>query len=345
MHHRIDAVGREALVHYQGQLINAQTKKIRQVLTDKVEGQVENQKHHAEKYRQGRILAREHLVHLHRTAVLLALVALNHTDLHHILNEAVAHIRQSGIAVQPALVLHLHDAVLQQLLFVLIQLKLPQDVFIALNELRSSKSRRDVRLVGVVLDHMHHRVDAPMHRRLLRAEVVYLGQGLCAGGVYCLIQQLRHTLALHRTDGHHRNAQAVAQLLHIYGPAVGADLIHHVQGQHHRHPQLQQLQCQIEISLNIGSIHDVDDPVGLSLENKVPGHDLLLGVGAQGVDTRQIYHRAALAVLNLTDLLIHRHAGEITHMLVGAGKGVKKRGLAAILIACQRKDHAFTSST
>ena len=56
------------------------------------------------------------------------------------------------------------------------------------------------------------------------------------------------------------------------------------------HPQLQQLQCQIEISLNIGGVHDIDDAVGLSLQNKVPGHDLLLGVGAQGVDTRQIDH-------------------------------------------------------
>ena len=137
----------------------------------------------------------------------------------------------------------------------------------------------------------------------------------------------------------------MAQLLHIYGPAVGADLVHHVQGQHHGHPQLQQLQCQIEISLNIGGIHDIDDPVGLFLKNEIPGHDLLLGVGTQRVDARQIYHRAALAILDLPYLLVHRYTGEISHMLVRAGKSVKKRGLAAILIACQRKDHAFTSST
>ena len=44
----------------------------------------------------------------------------------------------------------------------------------------------------------------------------------------------------------------------------------------------------------------------------------------------------------LAGLLIHRHAGEIAHVLVGAGQGVEQRGLAAVLIARQCKDHTVS---
>ena len=316
MYHGIDAVGRESLIHKHGQLVDAEAQKIRQILPDEVECQIKNQEHHAEKHRQRGIFPRENFIHLHGAAMLLALVTLHHADVHHVLNEAIAHVRQSGIAVESAFLLHLHDAVLQQLLFVLIQLQLPQHALVALDELGGGKTSRNARFVGVILDHMHHGMDAAVHRRITGAEVIYLGQGLAAGGVHRLIQQFRYALALHGADGHHRNTQASAQLLHVDGAAVGTHLVHHIQRQHHRHPQLQKLQRQVEISLDVGSVHNIDDAVGLFLEDEVAGDDLLLRIGTQGVYARQIHHGAAFAVLYLPHLLIHRHAGEIAHMLV-----------------------------
>ena len=44
----------------------------------------------------------------------------------------------------------------------------------------------------------------------------------------------------------------------------------------------------------------------------------------------------------LAGFLIHRHTGEIAHMLVGAGQGVEQRGLAVVLIAGQGKYHTFS---
>ena len=39
--------------------------------------------------------------------------------------------------------------------------------------------------------------------------------------------------------------------------------------------------------------------------------------------------------LDLAVLAVHRHAGEVTHVLVGAGELVEQRGLAAVLLSCQ----------
>ena len=90
-----------------------------------------------------------------------------------------------------------------------------------------------------------------------------------------LVHQLRHALALGGGNGHHRDAQLPAHPLHVHGAAVGPDLVHHVQGQHHGHPQLQQLQRQVQVALDVGGVHDVDDAVGFLVEDVVPGDDLL----------------------------------------------------------------------
>ena len=53
-------------------------------------------------------------------------------------------------------------------------------------------------------------------------------------------------------------------------------------------------------------------PMGDPMEIRVRGYELTLRVD----DARQIHHGAAFAVLYLPHLLIHRHAGEVAHMLV-----------------------------
>ena len=192
---------------------------------------------------------------------------------------------------------------------------------------------------------MHHRVNASMYRRVRRAEVVHLGQHPVFRRLRRPIHQLRHALAFGRRDGHHRDAQILRQLLHVHRAAVSPHLIHHVQRQHHRHAQRQQLQGQIEVSFDVGGVHDVDDSVRLLVQDKISGDDLLLGIRPQGVDTRQIHHRAVLVSLHLAALLIHRHAGEIAHVLVRPGQRVEQRGLAAVLIARQCKDHAHSTAS
>ena len=342
MHHGVDAVGGQRRVHPGGDIVDARGQQVAEPLADDVERQIEDQEHHAEKHRQRCVFAGQHLVPRHAALVLLALMALDHSVGGDLLDERIPHIRQRGVAVQSVLRLHLHDAVLQQLPLVLVQYQAVRHVLVALNELRGTEPGRQAQPLGVVLDKMHHRVDAAVHRGVRRAEVIDLGQRPVPRRLHRPVHQLGHALALGGGDGHHRDAQVLGQLLHVDGAAVGADLVHHVQRQHHGHPQLQQLQRQVQIPLDIGGVHDVDDAVRLLVQDEIPGDDLLLGVGPQGVDARKIHHRAVLVVPHLAGLLVHRHAGEIAHMLVGAGQGVEQRGLAAVLVARQCEDHTLS---
>ena len=133
--------------------------------------------------------------------------------------------------------------------------------------------------------------------------------------------------------------------LHVDGAAAGGDLIHHVQGQYHGNTHLHQLERQVQVPLDIGGVHDINEAVGLLVQDEIPGDNLLRRIGPDGVDARQVDHRAVLFPPDGARLLIHRHAGEIAHVLVGAGELVEQRGLAAVLVAGQCENHVPATST
>ena len=81
------------------------------------------------------------------------------------------------------------------------------------------------------------------------------------------------------------------------------------------------------------------------VQNEIPGDDFLRRIRADGVDAGQVHHGAVLLPPDLTGLLVHGDAGEVAHVLVGAGELVKEGGLAAVLVAGQCEDHACFTST
>ena len=345
MDHRIDAVGRQRPVRQSSERVNPHVHPVGQPLANDVEGQVEGQQHHCQKGGDGGVPAGEDPVDLHRAGVFPALMALHHGGAHHIFNKAVPHIRQCGVAVQTGLCLHLDDAVLQKFLFVFIQLQLVRQIVAALDELGGAEPGGNAYTVGMVRDEVHHGVNTAVYGRVVRTEVRHLGQDLSAGHSQRLIHQFADALALGRRDGDYGDPQRLTHFPHVDGAAVGPDLIHHVQGQHHGHPQLQKLKGQIQVPLDVGGVHNIDDAVGLLIDDEVPRNDLLLRIGPQGIDTRQVHNGTALFIPDLAHFLIHGNAGEVAHVLIGAGEGVEQRGLAAVLIAYQRKNHQGSSFT
>ena len=233
---------------------------------------------------------------------------------------------------------------LDQLQLVLVQIQPGADVLVSLDQFGGGKAHRDAGGLGVVLDLVDHPMDAAVDRAG-RTKIVHRGVDSVPGHVDRHSDQLIHALVLYGGDGYHWDAQGLTEALDVDGAAAAGDLVHHVQSQHHGDSHLHQLQCQVQVPLDVGGVDDVDDAVGPLIEDKVPGDDLLRRVGPNGVDARQVHHRAVLLSPDGAGLLVYRHAGKVAHVLVGAGELVEKSGFAAVLISGQCEDHGFLTST
>ncbi len=272
--------------------------------------------------------------------MLPALPGLDHAAAADLLDKVEAHLGDGGAAVEAALGLHLQHDVLEHLRLVRVERELLEDARVALGELARGEADGQLRASGVVFDQVDRGVQTAVHRAavvVLAAEVLPLRLLLIAGDVHRVVHQLVHALVLHRRDRHHRHPQQRLHGVDVDGAAVAGDLVHHVERHDHRHVHLQQLHGEIEVSLDVAGVHDVDDGAGLLPEHEVPAHQLLAGVGGHGIDARQVGDERVGLAADHAVLPVDGHAGEIADVLVGAGELVKERGLAAVLVADQRE--------
>ena len=177
-----------------------------------------------------------------------------------------------------------------------------------------------------------------MHRAaVVRAVAKVLAQGLflVLGDVDGVLHQFVHALVLRRGDRHHGHAQHAFHAVDVHRAAVAPHFVHHVQGHHHGHVHFQQLHGQVQVALDVSGVHNVDDGLGLLFQHEVPAHQLLAGIGRHGVNARQVGNQGVVVAAHRAVLAVHRHAGEVAHVLVGAGKLVEQGGLAAVLVTHQ----------
>ena len=229
---------------------------------------------------------------------------------------------------------------LQHLLFVLIQLQLLGDQGIPFNQFSRGKSDRQSRPDRMVLDQMAHRVDRTVHGAavILRTAVI-LDQRtlLVSGDMHGVPHQFVHAFVLRRGDRHDRHAQHGLHLVDVHHAAVSAQFVHHVQGDHHGHVHFQQLHGEIQIPLNVGGVHDVDDGFRLLVEHEIPGHLFLAGIRGHGIDPRQVGDQRVRMAPDHTVLAVHGHSRKIAHVLIRSRQLVEQSGLSAVLIAHQSK--------
>ena len=96
---------------------------------------------------------------------------------------------------------------------------------------------------------------------------------------------------------------------------------------------------QVEVALDVGGVDDVDDGVRAAPSSRnVPRHDLLAGVGRQGVDAGQVGDRGLGVAAHRAVLAVDGDAGEVADVLVGAGELVEQRRLAAVLVAGEAEE-------
>ena len=232
------------------------------------------------------------------------------------------------------------------LFLILVDVELGFDIAVAFDQFGGGEPQGDVILLGVILDEVHHGMDAAMHGTVvvfLAAEILHHRRLLIFGHMDGMFDEFLNTLAVLGRTGDAGNAQQFLHLVHIDGTLVSGQFIHKVQGQHHRNVQFHELKCEIEVAFDVGGIDNINQRLGMGTENESPRNEFLAGIGRQAVDTGQVGHAGMVVLENGSALLFDGHAGEIAHMLVGARQLVEKRGLAGILVThqCKRQPRPF----
>ncbi len=345
MQHLVHICRRHGLIRHARKPGDPLVQQILQPCADHVEGQPEHQPHDPDKYRERRVFSRQHFIKLRAPGVLLALPGLDHRRAADLFDKREPHIRDGRRPVHAALLLHLADDMLQHLLLILVQPQAFLDLNVPFRQLARREPDRDLRLSGMVLDQMHDPMEASVDRPallVLPAKIDPARTFLIFCHMKGVVHQLVRPFILDRRHRHHRDPQHGLHLIDPDGAAVSPDLIHHIQGKHNGNVQLHELHGQVQIPLDVGGIHNIDDPLGMLFQHKFPGHHLLAGIGRHGIDPRQICDQRIAVSLDHPVLPVHRDPRKIAHMLVGACKLVKKRGLPAVLVARQGKGQKRT---
>ena len=174
-------------------------------------------------------------------------------------DKRIAHIGQSCLAVRIEFAFHFRDGVLHHILLVVREVQGVQHGLVALHQFGGSKPRRRLDAFRVVLHKVRNGVDRPMYRagtKILAPWILAVLRGPHSG-----LDQFVNALVFAGRDRDHRHPEFLLQFVNLNGPAVRADLVHHIEGDYHRDIQLNQLHTQIKVALDIGCIHDVDNPV------------------------------------------------------------------------------------
>ena len=304
---------------------------------DHAKRQPKDEAHDHQERRNGRVATRQDAVDLDGAHVLAALMRLDDAAPAHVADKAKAHIGQRGQAVGAGFALHLGNDVLDSVELIAIQVKRLGHQLVAFNQLGRRKTHRNVRRHGMVLDQVGNAVDAAMQctavRAIGRTEVQATGALAEPCHVQGMIHQLADTLVAGSANGDNRHAQQALEQVDVHGAAVGRHLVHHVERDDHGAVELHKLQRQVQVAFDISSVDDVDDGVGVFVQDKLATDDLFARVRRQRIDAGQVGNACLGMVTDGAVLAVDRHAGKVTDMLVGARKLVEQRGLTAVLVA------------
>ena len=146
-----------------------------------------------------------------------------------------------------------------------------------------------------------------------------------------------------RGDLHHSASQCPAKFFGVDLIAVFPDEVHHVDRDDNRAPDLHKLCRQIQVALNIGAIHNIENDIRLVVNQVIPGNYLLKCVGAEGIDARQILNDDILVFLVSPLFLFHCHARPVADILIASRQRIEQCGLAAVRISrkCYLHFHGF----
>ena len=131
-----------------------------------------------------------------------------------------------------------------------------------------------------------------------------------------------------------RDAEKIPQLPEVHLVALRLEFVVHIERHHRAQVHIDDLRREIEVSLDIRSVHDVDDNVRGLLYEVFTDIQLLGAVGREGIRPGEIHENELVAAIIKTALLgVHRHTAVVADVLMCAGGDVEQGCLAAVGVA------------
>ncbi len=173
---------------------------------------------------------------------------------------------------------------------------------------------------------------------MLNAALEHMGRlTVAALGSQCgsIFSSLDTAFALQCRGFNHFALECFAQLLHVDLVTVLAGDIDHVQCHDHGDAQLSQLGGQVQVTLDVGSVNNVQDGVRLLVYQIATSHHFFQRVRREAVDTGQVLDDHIPVALQLAFLLFYSNAGPVTNVLIRTRQGVEHGSFTTVRVACQ----------
>ena len=152
-------------------------------------------------------------------------------------------------------------------------------------------------------------------------------------GVYSGVCCLHDALFLKSGDLDDLAAELAGELLNVDFIASLADDIHHVYRDDDRNAELNELSREVEVSLEVRTVDDIEYSVGTLADEVISRDDLLKGVRGERIDAGEVGDDDSLVLFQLTFLFFDRYAGPVTDELIRTGKRVEQCGFATVRVA------------
>ena len=163
--------------------------------------------------------------------MLPAFFGFHHRFTAYFLYKSKTHICNGRRPIQPSLIFHLLNNMLQCLLFIFIQPQCLQNLLIPLCQLCRCETDRNPCIPGMILHKMHDTVKTPVHRPAIIIRVTKV-QSSGVFLVFChmdsVMDKLVNSLIFCRRNRNHRNPQPFLHFIHQNCAAVLPDLVHHI---------------------------------------------------------------------------------------------------------------------
>lgn len=168
-------------------------------------------------------------------------------------------VRQGGLTVRTQAFFHVAHYMFDDMYLLLRDGEHLFGRFIALHQLRGGETGRTVTDRRLIFDDMRDGMDRLMDFTGTKIQVFRNFLLFCRFDQ--LIYQVADSFIFARGNRYNRNSQEFTELFYVDCIAAGPHFIHHVEGDDHGFAQLHQLERQVQVSLNVSGIHDIENAI------------------------------------------------------------------------------------